>query len=107
MGEIQINVGGIVEVPTVVENATLSIAPWYPQGLNYIFRCDVNGFTAATYSWDFGDGQKMMDVANSNVWHTFSASGPYIVECAAKDSTGAHLAKSTLNINAVAVNVTV
>jgi len=105
MGEIQINVGGVIEVPTVLEDATLSVAPWYPQGLNYIFQCDVNGFTAATYSWDFGDGQKMMDVSNSNVWHTFSASGPYNVECTAKDSTGAHLAKSTLTVNAIDPNV--
>jgi len=98
IGETQINVKGTQEQPTQVLNASVSIAPYFPQGMNYIFLCGTNAFSASTYTWDFGDGQKLFDVSNNNVWHTYSTRGTYTVKCDAKDSTGTQLAKGVLTV---------
>jgi|GEM_PF-5298253 len=102
IGEIHINVGGIVEQPTDLLNATVAIAQWYPQGLDYVFTCDTSAFNETSYTWDFGDGEKLIDVTNSDVWHTFGSEGNYTVICDTKDTTGTQLAKGTLDVNAIA-----
>jgi PKD repeat protein len=98
IGEIQIIVKGITEQPTQVLTATVTVAPYFPQGMNYIFLCGTSAFSASTYTWDFGDGQKLLDVSNNNVWHTYSTPGTYNVKCDAKNSLGTQLAKGTLTV---------
>lgn len=66
--------------------ATLSISPWYPQGRDYVFHCEDN-FGASSFDWTFGDGQKLVDVANDNVYHHYMAEGTYEVSCTAKSTT--------------------
>ena len=70
--------------------AHVDIAPWFPQGMNYVFECNTPGFgfTPEFYDWDFGDGQKLYDVSNQNIWHTFGDSGEYMVSCTASDNYG-------------------
>ena len=104
VGEIHINVGGIVEYPTDLLDATVAVAPYYPQGMNYVFTCDTDAFTPASYTWMFGDGQQLVDVTNSDVWHTYDVAGNYTIECDVKDSDGSQLAKGFLNVSAIVVD---
>lgn len=68
-------------VPTA--HALLDIAPWYPQETNYIFECSADGFDADRYDWDFGDGEKLIDITESSVYHTYTVPGTYEVSCTA------------------------
>lgn len=63
-------------------DASLAVAPFFPQGANYVFQCNVEGFTPVAYDWFFGDGSKLLAVDNDNVYHTFDP-GNYTVECVA------------------------
>jgi hypothetical protein len=76
-------------------SVTLGVAPWYPQGNNFILECAAQEFTPTLYSWYFGDGQKLVDVTNSNVYHTY-ASGNYTATCVA--TNGSVLVMDTLDI---------
>jgi PKD repeat protein len=62
----------------------LSIAPWFPQGRNYIFVCDPT-FEATSFTWYFGDGQMQLNSANDDVFHTYANAGEYLVSCTATD----------------------
>ena len=71
------------------QSATLEIAPYFPQGpngLDYVFDCNAQGFTPTSYDWNFGDGQKLYDMPVNNVFHRFDQGGPYTVNCAASNS---------------------
>jgi hypothetical protein len=70
--------------PSTNNSVSLSIAPWYPQGNNYIFVCAAQGFTPTSYDWSFGDGQTMYNYGQNNVYHTYPGSGTYNVQCTAK-----------------------
>lgn len=65
----------------------LSIAPWFPQGRSYVFKCTANGFVPALYDWIFGDGNKQLNSQNNDVYHTYSAAGNYEVRCNAKNTS--------------------
>jgi len=60
-------------------SGTISIARWYPKGTHYVFFCNASG--AANYSWYFGDGQKLLQIKNDNVYHIFPGAGVYDVQC--------------------------
>jgi hypothetical protein len=62
--------------------ATLSVAPWYPKGYDYVFNCQDSG--AQTYNWYFGDGTQLPNIKSSSVFHTFPRGGDFIVKCEAK-----------------------
>ena len=64
--------------------ASLEIAPWYPQGRDYIFICNAIGFVPTAYDFTFGDGQNLFDYAANNVYHTYLTDGIYDVTCTAK-----------------------
>ena len=79
---------GIIEISPVVNqnsSANLIVSPYYPQGNNYDFQCNTLGFTPNSYSWNFGDGHQLLNIANSNVYHTYINSGTYNVTCSATD----------------------
>ena len=84
------------EEPTPLEDATLSVAPWYPQGLDVVLWCHTDAFTPEEYLYEFGDGQKLT-LAADNVYHTFPAEGEYEVTCTPKK--GELLAKATLMVD--------
>jgi uncharacterized low-complexity protein len=63
-------------------SATLSIAPFFPQDGNFTFICTANGFTATNYTWYFGDGGFLPQIANNVVFHHY-APGSYTVACRA------------------------
>jgi hypothetical protein len=77
-------------------NAELSIAPWYPKDNNYIFVCETD-FEATSYSWYFGNGKMLLNIANNNVYHTFQNPGVYAVTCEATD--GDMTASDTMLVN--------
>ena len=66
------------------KSVTVSIAPWYPQGNDYIFYCRANWFKATSYDWFFGDGQKLLNMRENNVYHSFE-DGAYTVTCIARN----------------------
>jgi hypothetical protein len=63
-------------------SVAIRIAPWYPKGTHYVFFCDAQGFTPTNYSWYFGDGQKLLQIKNSNVYHIYTP-GTYDLQCMA------------------------
>lgn len=67
-------------------SVALSIAPWYPQGSSYVFRCTTSGYIPTAYNWIFGDGQKQLNSINKDVYHTYSLPGKYTVQCNARNS---------------------
>lgn len=68
--------------------ADLFVKQWYPKGGNYVFVCEAQGFTPTAYDWDFGDGQKLYDVTNRDVFHRYDNGGQYVVSCTASDGWG-------------------
>jgi hypothetical protein len=72
---------------TFVQNITLRIAPWYPKGRDYVFFCDQTGFTATSFSWIFGDGEKLLGIHNGNVYHRYKLAGDYTLVCKATNGT--------------------
>jgi hypothetical protein len=76
-------------------SAALSIAPWYPQGSNYVFQCNTTGFTPTSYDWFFGDGQMLLNISNDNVYHTFTP-GSFTVTCVARN--GATSASTSMQV---------
>lgn len=78
-------------------SVTLDIAPWYPQGMNYIFQCNAEGFSPSSFDWDFGDGDQQFGSENKDVWHTFTTSGNFTVTCTASD--GSITINDSLNVS--------
>jgi PKD repeat protein len=95
----KIIVGGMPEDPTVLKDAVVTMASGFPQGNSVVLTCDTSAFTAASYTWFFGDGQKLTDMFSNNVWHTYDLAGNYTVECNAKDEMGLQLAKGFLDVS--------
>jgi hypothetical protein len=75
-------------------NASVLIAPWFPQANNFVFICS-NSVNATTFDWIFGDGQKQLNSLNGNVWHTYASPGTYTVSCTAY---GSSTAKANLTV---------
>jgi len=69
----------------VIAAVRLSIAPWFPQGKNYVFKCNAAGFTPTSYDWDFGDGQRQFDTTRSNIYHKYDTAGSRTVTCIGKN----------------------
>ncbi len=66
-------------------SATLKIAPYYPKDREYVFICDVQGFTPNSYDWVFGDGHKLWDLPEDDVYHVYENPGNHTVSCTATD----------------------
>ncbi len=81
-------------------SASVAIAPYFPQGSNYVFLCEASGLNATSYDWTFGDGSKLLGRATKDVYHTFPAAGDYAVSCVAHD--GATSAQCTLGVTVAA-----
>jgi hypothetical protein len=69
---------------TTTPNASVSvqIAPWFPQGRSYVFKCMADGYSPSSYNWEFGDSHKQTTTSN-DVYHTFADAGTYEVRCTA------------------------
>ena len=67
-------------------SVSLSIAPWYPKGNDYVLSCNAQGFTATSYDWIFGDGQQLYNYNQNNIYHIYN-NGSYDASCIAKGST--------------------
>ncbi len=67
----------------------LSVAEWFPQGLNVIWVCSASGGDG-NYQYDFffGDESKLMGMNSNNVYHTYSSSGAYSAKCVVNDNSG-------------------
>jgi hypothetical protein len=86
----------------VTPTLSLSIAPGFPQGMNFSFICSPSGFTPSGFDWNFGDGQSLSNISNSTVFHDFTAPGNFTVMCTA---SGTNIS-ATLPVEVVAQNVT-
>lgn len=64
-------------------SATLRIGKWYPKGTHYVFHCDTNNTSPTNYSWHFGDGEKLLQIKNQNVYHVYKKPGTYTLSCTA------------------------
>jgi hypothetical protein len=80
-------------------SATITIASGFPQGNNYVFYCEANGFTATSYNWYFGDGQIQVAASSDNVYHTYTSSGSYTVSCRPTDGTISAVDTLTVNVS--------
>lgn len=77
------------------ENATAQAAPqimaslyvkaWYPKGPDYVFVCNVTGFTPTAYSWWYGDGHKLINITNGDTYHVYESLGNHTVACIGTD----------------------
>ena len=65
-------------------NVTLNVKAYFPQGGDYVFECNAQGFTPTQYFWYFGDGQIMPNYAANNVFHSYEP-GTDNVSCIATD----------------------
>jgi hypothetical protein len=72
--------------PSNTTSASVSIAPWYPKGRDYVFVCNTNGFTPTRYDWSFGDGNAQYN-SNRDVYYSYGAAGTYAVSCTASTSS--------------------
>ncbi len=89
-------IGTTTPVNETAQTTTLSIAPWFPQGGNYVFICNA-GFTATSYDWTYGDGSKLLDYSQNNVYHSY-ASGNYDVTCTAKNAQTSSTGTLTITV---------
>jgi hypothetical protein len=71
-------------VPQRDNNVDLAVAPYFPQDTNYVFTCDVTGFTPTAYYWYFGDGEILANTTQNTAFHTYQP-GDYTVACQATD----------------------
>lgn len=49
-------------------------------GNDVILACDANGIMAEAYTWEFGDGQKLVAIPNDNVYHSYG-NGTFNASC--------------------------
>jgi hypothetical protein len=82
-------------------DATLSIKPPYPKGSEFVFICDVDGFTPTSYSWFYGDGEKLINIQNGDTFHRYATTGAYNVTCMGTDGTNTASASLTVNVSTV------
>lgn len=75
VGNLEIDVTG-------APHAELVIKDGFPQGGDHVLVCE-NNIGATTFDWDFGDGQKLYDVENMDVFHNY-APGEYTAFCQAQ-----------------------
>jgi hypothetical protein len=75
---VSVNVTNTSSILT--QEASLRIAPWYPKGSHYVFFCNAS-VMPTNYSWYFGDGEKLLQIKNSNVYHIYKQPGSYVVRC--------------------------
>lgn len=69
---------------------------------NYLLFCNTPNLNATLFDWDFGDGQKLLNIPNQNVFHTFNDNDPHNITCNAKridNSTSSMLLINVGNIN--------
>ncbi len=68
----------------------LRVKEWYPKRNSYVFECVATGtgFTPQTYSWYYGDGDKLLNIVNGNTFHTFEENGQYTIRCEGHDANG-------------------
>lgn len=78
-------------------NADLHIMNWYPKGPDYVFVCNVSGFTPTSYNWFYGDGHKLINITNQNTYHVYEELGSHTVMCTGTD--GVNAASDTMEIN--------
>jgi hypothetical protein len=83
-------------VPPEAIDANLFIKEWYPKGPDFVFVCEVEGFTPTAYSWFYGDGHKLLNITNRDTYHVYEELGEYEVMCIATD--GVNIASDTLMI---------
>ena len=95
--------------PEVRGNVKLSIAPFYPQNTSYIFICNSTNFTATSYNWYFGDGDKQLLSSNMDVFHRYNATGNYTVVCTAMNDneSGSDMLNITASIQQTSNNTNV
>jgi len=55
-------------------------------GVPVVFTLEVEGLLAATWAWDFGDGETVDGEGLSDVSHAFAAEGTYFVTATATDA---------------------
>ncbi len=92
-GDVTLHVFNTVQP---VEAADVTVAPWFPQGADYVFACDATGFDATRFGWDFGDNQTQMGTRNMRVFHRYTADGTYTVTCMADN--GRRVAQGSLSV---------
>jgi hypothetical protein len=84
--------------PNSQGNVQVSVAPYYPQGRNYVFYCKPD-FTATSYSWYFGDNSVQLNSASDNVYHSYANPGTYTVSCKAMSSTKSGLGQLSVTVS--------
>lgn len=55
----------------------------FPVGMDYVFVCKPKGFKPVFFSYWFGDGEKLINIKNGNVFHTYLNPGNYTAKCSA------------------------
>jgi PKD repeat protein len=68
---------------TAAPTPVVSVAPWYPQGLHVVLRCDA----PLPHVWEFGDGARLR-LWRSDVYHVFPSAGTYAVTCSSGGASG-------------------
>jgi hypothetical protein len=68
-------------------NVSIGIAPWFPQGRSYVFKCNATGFTPTQYDFNFGNGHSNNGRTTNDVYYTYPVVGSYTVSCTAKNAT--------------------
>jgi plastocyanin len=72
----------IVLLPGADALTTLEVAPWYPQGNDYVFICNASGSNATRFDWYYGDGSGLPNTSLDNTFHRYDQNGTYNVICA-------------------------
>jgi len=80
------------------KNATMSVAPSYPQNSTVVFTCDVSGFVATDYSWWFDDGTNDSSYTGA-ITHQYKYAGSYIAQCKASNNWVERSSGLMININ--------
>lgn len=63
--------------------ANLFVKEWYPKANDFVFVCDATDFEATSYSWHYGDGHKLLNIANGDTYHRYTSLGTFTVTCEA------------------------
>jgi hypothetical protein len=82
----------------VTASAIVSIAPWFPQGKSYVFKCNATGFTPTHYDFNFGNGQSNIGRTTNDVYYTYPVAGMFNVTCTARNVTFSRTGSMTVNV---------